>query len=458
MAHVLAIYILATFPPHQFVRRIVVLMANESEDNYATIDDLAEFTDVELEACERLSPGASTLTKLFRIMYAASMATEEGQSITFEVTWIDPENPDPDPPERIVADRWTAVPFASSIPLNTRSLVKAAKATDPRTSSFAVYATQNGSLFIWGLVDQGNRAYDFRRFDSESGPGRPGIFQASAVGIGHLAVSIEYEPIAELRIDRLSKVGLDPFRAGPIFDTLRPGYENYINAIKTEIGPDTYERRDHWDASLRGQWLETIARILLRIRDMRHGGALLITPDMSITGLEIKYSIEYPRLRQALHGLGIATIEKTHASDLIFEVSEAGESTVEMGLHLAESVARTEREDVESEIDGTLWFIACLSRVDGLVLMGPDLSVYGFGTVITVEEPPTVLRAARDNQGDPALLVPLSYDQFGTRHRSMMRYCNSYPGSVGFVVSQDGDVRGMTQHHVLRGMAASVKL
>jgi hypothetical protein len=164
-----------------------------------------------------------------------------------------------------------------------------------------------------------------------------------------------------------------------------------------------------------------------------------------VRNTSVKYSVEYPRPRQALYRWAIATIETTDASDVIFEAMDDGESTIEMGVYLEESVGQTERADVENEIDGTLWFIACLSRVDGLVLMGPDLSVYGFGTVITVEDPPTALRAAKDNQGDPARLVPLSYDQFGTRHRSMMRYCNAHPGSVGFVVSQDGDIRGITK-------------
>ena len=357
-------------------------MANDPEGTYATIDDLAMFTHIELEERDLTSPGVETLTKLFRIMYAASMATEEGQSITFDVTWINPENPDPDPPKRVVADRWTTVPFSSTIPLTTRVLTKAAKATDPRTSSFAVYTVENGSLIMWGLVDQGNRAYDFKRFDSSSGPSEVGIFQSSAIGVGHLAVSIGYESIAELRIDSLSVGGLDPLSSGPISDALRPGCENYISTVKSEIEPDIYEQRIHWDASLRGQWLATIARTLLRIRDMRHGGALLITPDTSMADLEIKYSIEYSRLRQALYRWGITTIKKTHASDLIFEAMNADGSTVEMDVYLNESVAHAERTDVESEIDGTLWFIACLSRVDGLVLMGPDLSVYGFGTVI----------------------------------------------------------------------------
>ena len=35
--------------------------------------------------------------------------------------------------------------------------------------------------------------------------------------------------------------------------------------------------------------------------------------------------------------------------------------------------------------------------------------------------------------------------QYGTRHRSMMSYCAAVPGSVGFVISQDGNVRVVTQ-------------
>jgi hypothetical protein len=33
---------------------------------------------------------------------------------------------------------------------------------------------------------------------------------------------------------------------------------------------------------------------------------------------------------------------------------------------------------------------------------------------------------------------------YGTRHRSMMRYCQAHPSAVGIVVSQDGDIRAMT--------------
>jgi hypothetical protein len=42
-------------------------------------------------------------------------------------------------------------------------------------------------------------------------------------------------------------------------------------------------------------------------------------------------------------------------------------------------------------------------------------------------------------------LEPFSPEELGTRHRSMMRYCNAYPGSVGFVISQDGDIRAISK-------------
>jgi len=375
------------------------------------------------------------------------MATEEGQKITFDVTWIDPDNPDPNPPGRIVSDRWTTVPFSSKIRATARSLMKAARATDPRTSSFAVYGSEAEQVFIWGMVDQGNRAYDFARFDSESGPDRPGLFQASAIGIGHLTVSIGYEPIAELRIDRLSGSGLDPLRAGPIHEAIRPRLERYVQAVREAVPKEIYTDRPDWDLGIRSKWLETLVRILLRIRGMGHGGAVLITTDTSGTGLDAKYEIPYPRLPEALRRWAAAWIRKTYADDLIGEMldDDGDGSTIDAGLYLDETVYRNRSEEATDEIDGIIWFIACLSRIDGLVLMNSDLAVKAFGTIITVEDAPSTVYAAQDEYAMISRRVPLSYDAFGTRHRSMMRYCNSYPGSVGFVISQDGDIRAITK-------------
>ncbi len=425
-------------------RRILAGMVT-SADEYATVAGLAAFTHDQLEAHRRHSPGVEVLTKLFRAMYAASMATEEGQTITFDLTWIDPNNPDPDPPQFVLPDRWATIPFSSAIPLTSRALIKASKATDPRTSSFAVYASSEGDIYIWGMIDQGSLSYDFRRFESEMGPEIAGLFQASALGVGHLAVHIQYEPIAELRIDSLLTASLNPLDSGPVLEALRPGFEKYVQAVLDAGPPQVHADRSHRSGSLASQWLRTLIRVLLRIRGMGHGGAVLITPDMTGAGLDIKYQVTYPRLTEALQRWGAAIIARSRAMTLMHSALASGEPTVDAKLYLDKDRGERDEEVANNEIDGALWFIACLSRIDGLILMAPDLSVKGFGTMISVEDPPGVIFSAQDNDADTNHRAPLSYDSLGTRHRSMMRYCNSYPGSIGFVISQDGDIRAMTK-------------
>lgn len=48
-------------------------------------------------------------------------------------------------------------------------------------------------------------------------------------------------------------------------------------------------------------------------------------------------------------------------------------------------------------------------------------------------------RAPNSNSG----MDSFDFEQLGTRHRSMMKYYYNHPKSIGFVVSQDGDVRAM---------------
>ena len=271
-------------------------MPNEVVACYGTVQDLAAEVHTQLGIQSRPSPGPKILSDLFRSMYAASMVTEEGQAVTFELTWIDPGNPDPDPPGRFVADRWTTVPLSPQIPLTASSLVEVAKATDPRTSSFAVYAPDGElPIAIWGMVDQGNRPYDFGRSGSHSGQDRPGLFQASAIGIGHLTVSIAFALIAELRIDQIfSGSGLDPLGAGPVCDALEGGRSNLVNGVRQAISPEIFDERTHWEESVRTQWTTALAGVLLGIRRTECGGALVITPDPSFMGLDVKYHLCVP--------------------------------------------------------------------------------------------------------------------------------------------------------------------
>ena len=172
----------------------------------------------------------------------------------------------------------------------------------------------------------------------------------------------------------------------------------------------------------------------------------MITPKTDGDDLNIKFHLYYDRLRTCLFSNAISLIENINASDDIFDMYlEKKHEDISAILYLDETVTANDLEEGHNELDAALWFISLLSRVDGLVLLAPNLDVLGFGVEIQVREPPRLVVRATDARATKRTRVPLDYTHFGTRHRSMMRFCSKVPRSVGFVVSQDGDVRAMTQ-------------
>lgn len=390
------------------------------------------------------TPPHGVVAELFETMYFASLHSEEAEPIIFHVVYVDPSDPDPTPPPRIRSDRWQYVGLAERLRLDIPTIVKLAKATDPRTSSIAVYPDSKQRLYAHGLVDQGNRYHDFVHYESESGPQRPGTFQASIAGLGHIVVYDQYDTIGELKVDRLLPLPVDALGAGPILAALRPGIDEHVNAVRTAVGDEIFDENVSWPESLSEAWRAALCRILLRVQRYRHGGALLITDNEGHGGLDPKYMLPYERLRTALVAQSIASIQRWSAQQQIFDAMEAKEEEISMSLYLEEAVWSDEREDVRSEIEGALWFISLLTRVDGLVVMNHHLEVKAFGVEIIESREPDAIWIARSPSGIPSNRRKGNYHHFGTRHRSMMRYCSAAPGSVGFVVSQDGDVRAMT--------------
>jgi hypothetical protein len=111
-------------------------------------------------------------------------------------------------------------------------------------------------------------------------------------------------------------------------------------------------------------------------------------------------------------------------------------------LHLRESLSNQELRDSNEEVTGCIRFLTSLSRVDGLIWLDGDLCLRGFGVEITAKKDPNSLLLAQDSQGRNTR--PLRVNQYGMRHRSMIRRCAAHPESLGFVVSQDGDIRAIT--------------
>src|SRR5258708_25883766 len=100
--------------------------------------DLATHVREQLLNRKERPPSQRVLTRLFEILYFASLKSEETQPISCRIAFVRRERPDPYPPERIVPDRWQAFPLDDDLPLTVRSLVKLSTAVDPWGSTLAV--------------------------------------------------------------------------------------------------------------------------------------------------------------------------------------------------------------------------------------------------------------------------------------------------------------------------------
>jgi hypothetical protein len=83
---------------------------------------------------------------------------------------------------------------------------------------------------------------------------------------------------------------------------------------------------------------------------------------------------------------------------------------------------------------------ASLTAVDGAVVLRRDWKIVGFGAGITetglVGDDETVECGRRPDSIDEPHARPLS--RSGMRHRSAYRFCQRVPGTMAFVISQDG--------------------
>lgn len=389
------------------------------------------------------APQEAVIAELLETLFLVSLETEEGEPITLHIAYLDPAKPDPSPPPHPPPNRWSCVKLVNRVPLTVPALAKLAKASDPRTSSFAVFASSD-SLFVWGLIDQGNHYHEFVNFNTDTGPERPGWFQVSVSGLGRLNASIGYVTVAEVRVNSVLTQSVDALRAGPLRERLQPGIDDYLHGIKTKLETELRPRFEEGRRYFQEIWIETLCRLLLRAQNYRHGGALLIAGGKTWVDLDVKYAVGYDRLSRAMVAKGIHEVEEFAASDEIMTLMDEDEQSLPTGLYVDEWVSRDEVEGRRSEIDSAIWFISLLTRVDGLVLLDNQLGVHGFGVEIrTPVEPPNLYLAPGPRATEKSLrrVDPLHY---GTRHRSMMRFCSAHAGTIGLVISQDGHVRAVT--------------
>lgn len=408
---------------------------------YFTPNDLATFVYNELQSSKikEEKPTEAILKELFNTLYYTSLQTEEGQFLKVTVTLFDHKTIED--AEQVQYDQSRFFPFEPKIKFTIKNLVKLSKAADPWSSSLSVYYDQNNELFIYGMIDQTVHYQSYLNYEEDDKPPYPGIIQTMINGIGILNVMLDYHPVATLNQNSLVKLYPNVFEYGPISDFIRKNAAYSKTFIEKKVGHEINNNdAEIYNEIIFEYVIQSISRILLKIKNYNHGGAVLITNNF-VADVTSKYQLQYDRIKSAiLHILATVTDDDLLEDEIASYTKKKQDLPAILHEEFIENELRI--KDSYHELIGAVHFVSSLSCVDGLVLMSPHLEVKGFGAVINEKELPPFVGVNKSSK--PSVnRIKIDPKHFGTRHQSMFAYCYKHPDSLGFVVSQDGEIRAI---------------
>ncbi len=392
-----------------------------------------------------LRPTIEILDQLFHTLFLTSMRREEGTPITCSISYVNPKNPDPAPPPTIRDPRWTVALLAKPINYTAANLSKLALAADPASSCLVVYPNRKKELQIWGLIDQQGGFQSMLSYEAEGGWSPPGALHVQILGPGHLVVMNKLTLLAELNGDHLVEDSVNVFMNPAIQRKFRRGFDRHIQGVVAKVKDAGYGLQSNMLSYAYDRWITTIQRILLRARTFGHGGAFLFTDVPTTSRLNVKYDLVYDRLPKILDNVALHSAIEKKSSDRIIKQLISCSDSINTKHYLDNTVANGDFKDACDALSGAIAYVASLSRVDGLVLLDYDLIVRGFGCEITAKGS-TESQVYRAIHSSPTRgkQSRLDIQRFGTRHRSMVRYCTEDKSSIGFVISHDGPVRAIS--------------
>ena len=392
-------------------------------------------------------PPQRVLLRLFETLYFASLKTDEARPCMCTVNYIDPATCNEDAPTGDHEHGWSVVPFHQAHRFDVRSLLKLADAADPTVSSLAVYSDEDGELFIWGMVDQELRYGDYVALDATGDPQRPGLFQATITGVGGISVYKNFALLGSLEQHNLVTEYHDVLWEGPVHQRLK---ENLHSTLLDEHAAGRGSQSRAHVAQVKDEllvrWQNAICRVLFNIQQYGHGGGLLIVPRCPARDVHVKYEQTYDRMPRALFRLAQHQILKRQTADLIADHCQTPSEMLPCSIHFDAVQYQRELDQLKNELLGCVRYIASLSRVDGFVLLDQSLVVHGFGVEAQPDADVTDVFLAGDATANQRVLRQVPISQFGTRHRAMLRYCDENEGALGFVISQDGDIRATMKY------------
>jgi len=345
-------------------------------------------------SCRGASPSGVQLQTLLDVAWSATLIEEEGRRTTFTLGFVSEE-------EASLAN-CCALPLSEPMTCDPHAIAKLAVATDPHETIIALRWSRNEGLEIWGLLQA-------READARADVVRgPQFLHVTGFRPGGLVVESHGRRLL--------------LYMNGVAHWYESGAENITALLR-----DTLDATAATLGSTGGALAHEFERLAERLVLAGQGGTLLITEGGTLRGVHVPPTSTFRNANTCLR--------QAFLRDATLLQSPFGG---------AEDVARR-RNELERAHLHALDHVARLSNVDGAVVMGPDLSVYGFGATIDLtNETEIPLMELHDLSSPAAPPKAITVDEFsGHRHKSAVHFCamqriNQAKIALAIVASHDG--------------------
>lgn len=368
------------------------------------------------------------------VLYASSLLKEEGRSVRARMI-IAP--PDAFPLTEGPPNGMHAIRFTAPHNLTANEIKRLSPAVGFYHSVIAVWPDRDKGFRIWGILNTGPRWMNL-----VAGGRRPTAEQISHPIIhvrdpGWLLFYNGYALMAEWRGRNFHGPQLDVFQSG----LLKERFAGHRLRMVEGLGMDCLSRNLDFSAYSELSHrvaLQFMKRIINLVRTSGHGGSLVIVPDehegveVATKWIDCKYSAAPDTAGLRFRSLLQAIIRR------VGQLCPDG-TNAEEAWQVFRNSLDSELDQLEEAFFELARLFADLMQVDGALVLDQRMCLVGFGGEIRVDRNVFQVEQALDLEGVEVVDWDVRGD--GTRHRSVYRLCSVEPEVIGFVISQDSQVR-----------------
>lgn len=357
-------------------------------------------------------PEFADLKCLLEKVYVASMKQEERRPVQIRIAFFptakaDSLQKDVNSPD---AEIWDTLAFAEPIELSVEKLRKIAPAFDQTTTTLVVARSNTPCGYdIVGALFYGRTS---SLLDEDPGHlPRPPVLILSTRAPGSVAISYGSSIVGYFNSDHFAAADPGPFASTRFID-------QFLHVLKDQELHQRY-KNDYWFL-----YRDCVERIYRSAASRGHGSTIIWTPERILNAAR-------ENLRSGTKIVGSSSGEQLISCIFEWETYEEG------------AAKRAVLSRYKRRLSEYLDMLAQLSCVDKALVIDEYLQPVVFAAELTSTE-----WTGKVLKGTPKNIPPtqpIDIARFGTRHKSAINFIAACPGTVGFIISEDGPVRAITR-------------